>query len=625
MKKVYAILVMTLLCSLGAVAGTKVKLTVNVDNPSAVKQLKIQYEEISPVLQSNQIETEIRDDEWLGHYMVAELKDGYIFGAVDYSNTTSTPIVSKTRFSVYVQKTDNGMVVNLNTIDLAEARTRKLTLNIDNPAKATVREKMSEADYTLVAGENKIRVIPDPDNCLTIKPISYYKPLYRVERNGVEVEENADREYVIVPSDNDVIDVKADFPDTDFPVTFTYDEGAEEVITGVNVDNVAVAGFDRRNLSVKAGSEVSMRLNDTDFQISGVTVNGREIEGTYSVSFIPRGETTVHISAHPYGNITAYVDIDDPANVIVYKGYAYDNQVLTLNGGENRLELPERSAKIAVCNSKAGYVTEVSDGTKTYEFGPYNLIQLTDGMRLKITTKALQRDNKFVFWIDSRELCTSLSLTLGSLDFRSYIEDEIVDGYNEFLIDPGIDNPVQLYWYAGTSEYNNVFVNDEKIDPIYPGGKMYDLPQLSQGTVVKTFAASDPEWFDVTFEVPADVVSKVIKDRVRDLADLSPRRELRGTELKISRGDDRNIAVSVNGEPAAADASGAFTVIINKDTKIAITNETAGVEDVSINATGASDVYNLQGVLVLKAASDDEISSLPAGIYVAGGRKIVVK
>ena len=37
------------------------------------------------------------------------------------------------------------------------------------------------------------------------------------------------------------------------------------------------------------------------------------------------------------------------------------------------------------------------------------------------------------------------------------------------------------------------------------------------------------------------------------------------------------------------------------------------------------DVYALDGTLVLRRATEAEIAALPAGIYIAGGRKICVK
>lgn len=53
----------------------------------------------------------------------------------------------------------------------------------------------------------------------------------------------------------------------------------------------------------------------------------------------------------------------------------------------------------------------------------------------------------------------------------------------------------------------------------------------------------------------------------------------------------------------------------------------AGIESVTTGngQTAPADVYNLQGIRVLDASQADEIKNLPAGIYITGGRKIVIR
>lgn len=52
----------------------------------------------------------------------------------------------------------------------------------------------------------------------------------------------------------------------------------------------------------------------------------------------------------------------------------------------------------------------------------------------------------------------------------------------------------------------------------------------------------------------------------------------------------------------------------------------AGVDDVTSNGDDTPvDVYNLSGVIVLRQATPQQISSLPAGLYIAGGKKILIK
>ena len=50
----------------------------------------------------------------------------------------------------------------------------------------------------------------------------------------------------------------------------------------------------------------------------------------------------------------------------------------------------------------------------------------------------------------------------------------------------------------------------------------------------------------------------------------------------------------------------------------------SGIDDIATDGATVA-VYNLQGICVLRDATAADISSLPAGLYIAGGRKIAVK
>lgn len=52
---------------------------------------------------------------------------------------------------------------------------------------------------------------------------------------------------------------------------------------------------------------------------------------------------------------------------------------------------------------------------------------------------------------------------------------------------------------------------------------------------------------------------------------------------------------------------------------------TSGIGSINAEAEAAADVYNTQGILVVRNATPAQIRALPAGLYIAGGRKIAVK
>lgn len=53
-------------------------------------------------------------------------------------------------------------------------------------------------------------------------------------------------------------------------------------------------------------------------------------------------------------------------------------------------------------------------------------------------------------------------------------------------------------------------------------------------------------------------------------------------------------------------------------------NPKAGVEMIENEAPASFDIYNMQGVCVLRNASIDDLRSLPKGIYIANQRKYLV-
>ena len=54
--------------------------------------------------------------------------------------------------------------------------------------------------------------------------------------------------------------------------------------------------------------------------------------------------------------------------------------------------------------------------------------------------------------------------------------------------------------------------------------------------------------------------------------------------------------------------------------------QTSGVETLSSEAVNDScEVYNLQGIKVATLSAAEDINSLPAGIYIVGGKKIAVR
>jgi hypothetical protein len=85
-------------------------------------------------------------------------------------------------------------------------------------------------------------------------------------------------------------------------------------------------------------------------------------------------------------------------------------------------------------------------------------------------------------------------------------------------------------------------------------------------------------------------------------------------------------AVIVNGQTIEAGEDGSYSFEVTEDTTVKIASKaTDAVSAIAINNNVNNNVYNLQGVAVLRNASAEQIATLPAGLYIINGKKVVKK
>lgn len=61
------------------------------------------------------------------------------------------------------------------------------------------------------------------------------------------------------------------------------------------------------------------------------------------------------------------------------------------------------------------------------------------------------------------------------------------------------------------------------------------------------------------------------------------------------------------------------------DVKCTYSSYTAGISSVTADADGSYEVYNAQGIRLLSTASKAQVKTLPAGLYIVNGQKVIVK
>lgn len=615
MRKFYSIIV-TALLTFVSMSVNAINITVNVDDPSRVS-ISVNYgaplenivagDNAITVNEYESVQIKAKDNAFLTK----------VVRSMEGAEDTEESVSNMTECNIYVSSYNAGATWTVTSVNADDSRDGSCTVTVDDPSNVQLQRSGTYTFVDLTAGDNIVKFSTANELPLTIGPKNYGTALYQVKVNG-EVVAPQGTLWRISPANGDKLEVFANFPDVDVPVHFTYSqEEAKGFITNVTVDGTAVGNYNDADFTVKAGSKVEISGNTSDYNLVSFKVNGNTQYFHGSYNFIATEETTIEVDAKKYGTVKATLDIDNPENIIVYKGYSYNNNVITgLVAGENEIELSETSAQIQIKAMSGCYITSVTADemsiSKDYS-DAYN-VTVTEGMKIVVKSGAIERNSKAVVYIDSKEAAAQyFNFQRGD---RSSID--IATGYNEISFYDG-DNPFDLSWYG--AEYANVYKNNEAIKPMYEGSTTYEL-NLTDGDIIKVFLASNPEAFDVELVAGEGVdASKVaiVMDRITSVAEWKGKYNvLPGTELCIKPLEEENsIVVKAGDVDVAANEDGAFVVTVNEATTVTVCDPVAaGINEINKDNAVGSDVYNLQGVRM-------DNRQLPAGIYIVNGKKVV--
>ncbi|MBQ9092761.1 MAG: hypothetical protein IJY03_02005 [Prevotella sp.] len=615
MRNLYS-LFFTALLSCISIAANAINITVNVDDPSRVS-VTTSYS--STPLELVAGDNAVSVDEYTQIYVRA--KENVFINEVvrskDGEDDKKQDQYSMTEVYFYVYSTDEGAKYTVSSANADDLRDGSCTIWVDDPTNVRVQRSGTYTDVDIVAGETTVKYIKDKELPLMIGAKNYGTELYQVKVNDEVVSPQGNMWYV-TPADGAKVEIFANFPDEDVAVEFKYaSEEAKGFITGVTVNGETVENYNDADFKVKVGSQISISGNITDYKLNSFKVNGNEPYFYSPYSFTVKEATIIEVDAHKYGTVKATLDIDNPDNVVVYKGYSYENNIITLNPGENEIELSETNALIQIKAVSGSYITSVTADEMSisadYE-SKYN-VNVTEGMKIVVKSGTIDRNKTAVIYIDD----LSKAPYGNSLNRADNSNIDLVNGYNEIKFYDG-DNPFRLSFYGVESA--TAYKNNETFSGVY-GGASYEL-SLTDGDVIKIFLASNPEMLEAELTAGDGVdASKVAvtMDRIVTVTDWAGKHNtLPGTEISIKPAEDYDICVAVDGENVTADADGAFTVIVSKNTTIAVSLPVeTGINAVDAEKLDNAGVYNMQGVRVGNA----DMKQLPAGVYIINGKKVV--
>lgn len=543
-------------------------------------------------------------------------KSPYVITAVTNSSGTPESIYGGMWYkSIY--SSDEGQVYTISVKNLDAARTASCTVNVDDPSLVDATLSGTYSPVAFTQGSNTLKFDPATETTLMLSSINYQKPIYKVTLDGVDV--TSDGGTFNVPlTQGCVIDITARIPAVPVTVTFSYSDEGLGALSSVAVEGQTVADFNGTSLSMTAGQSLTLNPNSL-YNITQLKVNGatQYWSGGYPYTIgAVTGDTQIYIEAHPYGTVNATLNVSDPDQITVYRGYRYNNDVMTLTGTSNAIQLPENNTTLSWKAADGCYIESVKVNGDAYTS---DNVSVTEGMVIDIVTKAIVMDKTAEIWIDDRSKADNYFAF--ETQTREQLGTDFTSGYNQIKFYSGYV-PFQLSFYSSGDLVNKVYVNDVLQSPRYQGSTSYEL-DLADLDVVKVFLAEEPVSCTVNFTVEDDVDPQVVRDVIRDVTDLAqPLSCFAGTQIDINKASQA-FDVKVNDQaltPLVDTGNYRFNVTEPQTDVVISKKNTVGIGSIDAEGSVSAPVYNLQGVKV-----SDTLEGLPAGIYITAGKKVMVK
>lgn len=634
MKKLYSIFMMAVMAmAMSFTAKADITVTLKVDDATRLTAYCTYYDASYNTQQVDLDLTQFTGEQGgtftiigdYGYLYVNATEGNTITYAMNETTNSSASTGSSTYFYIGAYA-GAAQTISVKSADKEASRTASCTVNVDDASK--VNMAYSDGSYVeLVNGENIVKFNPETETQFQLSHVNYGETLYSVKLNGETQTDSYGRYYLYI-ADGDKLDIAANFPEIPASISFSYGANEEEVLgcIAVKVNGEDVTDFDGKSLSVMMGDKVTL-VGNTDLYNYNyeIIVNGASQYFYGSYEFTVTSETnTVEVNATKYTSYSAYLTVDTPENVEVYAGNSNSPLVLTA-GVAAAVELSSNSNYINV--SPTTDCSIVSIQVNGVEYGSVNgygtsstaIRNINENDQVVITTKKIARDKTATIWVDDTN-AAQYGYSVQRYSDRASVN--LISGEAVTVNFDDSDNPYYLSFYMPTCCV--VFQNGVYNAPQYEGSTSYYIT-LADGDAVKVYLASEPEKYAVKITEPEGLegtIASVATDG-QDYANWATEfTVLQDTEITISLAKEASILV--NGTAVEADENGNYVIAVSQETEIVV-DKTNAIEDITINSVQNNNVYNLQGILVVKNATAEQVSALPAGLYIINGKKVVLK
>lgn len=595
----------------------------------------------------------------MGQYVDFYFSTDYNLKGYTLNDQTPVSLHSTNNFRVFI---DSNSTL---AVDIAAYQRFETVVSVNTAAAVKLCNFIgynNEIEIPLVDGDNTVSVSEGkPDLRIYSSPAGYIKSV--TDDSGTEyqlshwdncyivsVRESGPKKIIIDAETYSTDPVKVAWDDTYSPgLKFT------DLVLGVNnVDYPDTqVEFDETGFMATPGNSYRLNLNTDGYTFNnsyydnncvytdnstGTPVSLISYSGSSDFKVIEGGILTLDATPNPHYIFS--ITVDDPEAAIVYRrvqsGYQYVKEEITgfKAGVPKEFDIMGASAPQFIIdpvdNEHYASVFEASNEIILSR----TLFTVDNGYDIRVSTGLYDRSSQAVVFVKDMAYA-DYSFYIRLSDEKTYLRNEFgeepfwADGYNTFNFDDKGDNPMTfvINGSTGTFDISKVclILNDEVQVSNDPGYLNYTL-NPKNGSVIKAFVNGESPKHDVTFSIEGDKNFTVKKDIITEVSDLSsPVNVHEGTRVDIIPDEGETIEVTVNDRsiPAFEDR---HTFYVTGATDVLIKGKQSGIETIGADSAAADrDVYNLQGIKVLDNATPAQVKALPSGLYIQGGKKIVVK
>ena len=612
MKRFYQFFLTLLLCMTGVAAhADDVKVTIKVDDASRVG-IQVNYAEQDVVAGKNEFTvpqyTFVRVYAKAGA-LIKNVKD----------DTSGYDVMSRigTEYTTYPSA---DVTYSVTSVSEDAIYTKSFTVNVDDPVGVDAMLSNSYRSLSLVQGENTVKYNPETENSLSIRK-GYGKPLYKVTKDGADVAAQG-QGFTLDITEGMVVDVTAEWPaDVKYTVTFNWgNEDSKGYIQKVQVDGVDMPLADE--MEIAGGSQVSITFNSADYTLESFKVDGvsQNLYGQYN--FYITKNTVIDVTAHKAKMLQCTLNIDDPNNVTVYKGYQYENNVLSLVAGDNAIEMSENGNKcVTIVANAQCFVTSINDGTQDLSVSSYGTtVNVTDGMVITVKTGKVVRDKTAKVEVLGRELA-NYYFNFFSENDRTYSFNFPEEGTHPLFFGDS-DLPFNFGCAGSTNPTSTVYVNGLRAHQYYGQYKLY----FDEGATITIDLNESRKEFEKTVTVTLGKgTEKSAVQKMETAIGEAYEWDTKGF-TSIERADytvtitpsaDADLVVYVDDTQVEKNEQGKFVATITAESNTISITDLAPTAISQVNNVAADGkIYTIAGVQVKKATK---------GFYIINGKKCLVK